>query len=203
MRQLPTPIGSEPDVRGRLRTLYHVFLFLGIAVGILLAVSQATHWPSLTLETQVDIAAPVSRVWAVASDLSAYPRWNRFIPRASGVLAKGEKLSVTLDPPRGLPMTFRPRVLEYDSTGTLRWRGRLLAPGIFDGEHLLEAAPLDSTHSRFTQNETFTGLLVPFLAPTLNGSVKRGFVEMNLALKQRVESNALADSAPPTASAVR
>jgi hypothetical protein len=196
VRLLQSPIGSDPDVRGRLRAFYHLLLFLGIFVGIFLAIAQATHWPNLSLETQVDIAAPAPTVWAVASDLRGYPAWNRFIPRASGPLTKGGRLSLYIDPPRGLPMTVHPKVLEYDSTGMLRWRGRVLAPGFFDSEHLLEVAPLDSTHARFTQNETFTGILVPFLAPSLNGGVKRGLLEMNAALKKRAESVARASGAP-------
>ncbi|MGE5176356.1 MAG: SRPBCC family protein [Hyphomicrobiales bacterium] len=190
-----TPTGSDPDIRGRLRTLFHLFLFLGIVLAILLAISQATHWPRLSLETQIDIAAPAAKVWPIVTDFGAYAQWNRFIPRASGLLAKGKRLAIYIDPPRGLPMEVHPKILAYDSTGTLRWRGRVLAAGIFDGDHLLEVAPLDSTHARFTQNETFTGLLVPFFAPTLNGSVRRGFLEMNQALKQRAEAAVIADTA--------
>lgn len=196
-------MGSDPDVRGRLRTLFHLFLFLGIAFGMLLAISQATHWPRLSIETQIDIAAPAPKVWSIVSDLGGYSRWNRFIPRATGPIAKGKHISIYIDPPRGLPMTVHPKILDYDSTGLLRWRGRVLVAGIFDGNHLLEVAPLDSTHARFTQNETFTGLLVPFLAPTLNGSVRHGFLEMNEALKQRAEASVIADTAggPPPAAA--
>lgn len=198
---LQTPMGSDPDVRGRLRTFYHLLLFLGIFVGVFLAIAQATHWPNLSIETQIDIAAPAARVWSVACDLEGYPQWNRFIRRADGPLAKGGRLSLYIDPPHGLPMTIHPKILDYDPTGTLRWRGRILAPGIFDSEHLLEVAPLDSTHARFTQNETFTGILVPFLAPTLNGGMKRGFEQMNQALKQRAEAFAAADSARTAATA--
>ncbi|HEX7077988.1 MAG TPA: SRPBCC domain-containing protein [Candidatus Eisenbacteria bacterium] len=192
---IQSPMGSDPDVRGRLRSLSHLFLFVAIALGVLLAIAQATHWPRLDLETHIDIAAPADRVWAIASDLASYPQWNRFMPRATGLLRKGGRLDVSIDPPHGPAMTVHPKILDYDPSGTLRWRGRVLAPGVFDGEHLLEVAPLDSTHARFTQNETFTGILVPFFTPTLNGSVKRGFIQMNEALKRRAEAAYRAGSA--------
>ena len=42
------------------------------------------------LNTQIDIDAPVERVWSVLTDFAAYPEWNPFILSAEGSLAVGE-----------------------------------------------------------------------------------------------------------------
>ena len=54
-----------------------------------------------SISATVDIAAPPDRVWAVLSDLSAYPEWNPFIRMASGELTAGKRLTLRLDPPEG------------------------------------------------------------------------------------------------------
>jgi hypothetical protein len=68
----------------------------------------------------------------------------------------------------------------------LRWLGRLLFPGVFDGEHSLRIEPLDGGGSRFVQSERFSGLLVGLAKGTL-AKTEAGFENMNAALKARVE----------------
>jgi hypothetical protein len=46
----------------------------------------------------------------------------------------------------------------------------------------------------FEQSETFTGLLVPIFLRNLDRDTKRGFEEMNRALKNRAEATSLADN---------
>jgi hypothetical protein len=83
-------------------------------------------------------------------------------------------------------MTFKPRVLGVEPDRELRWLGRLLLPGMFDGEHILHVEPLDQARSRFTQAERFSGILVAFFGGTLD-KTELGFEQMNVALKARVE----------------
>jgi hypothetical protein len=57
-------------------------------------------------------------------------------------------------------VTFKPTVLAVEANRELRWLGRLLVPGVFDGEHSLRIEPLEGGGSRFVQSERFTGVLV-------------------------------------------
>jgi len=72
----------------------------------------------------------------------------------------------------------------------LRWLGRLGLPRLFDGEHIFQIEPLGPIRSRFVQRERFRGLLVPLLARSLSRDARRGFEEMNRALRERVAVSA-------------
>jgi hypothetical protein len=139
-----------------------------------------------TISASVDIAASPEEVWAVLADLGAYGQWNPFIQSASGRLAEGETLTLRLVPSQGRPLTFRPRVLVAKPGIMLRWIGRLLVPGIFDGTHQFELEERDG-HTRVTQSETFGGVLIPFTGKTITRT-ETDFQNLNRALKQRVES---------------
>ena|SRR5690242_3306202 len=139
------------------------------------------------IETQIDIAAPVSRVWGVLTDFGAYPDWNPFITDITGQLQVGARLRVRIQPPGRPAMTFKPEVLTVSRNKALRWRGRLLFPGLFDGEHSFRISEKGHT-CRFYQSERFTGLLVPMMGQGLWTATQRGFDEMNAALKTRAET---------------
>ncbi|MEA2462139.1 MAG: hypothetical protein QOH90_2316 [Actinomycetota bacterium] len=141
---------------------------------------------ALHLATKIDIDGPPEAVWAVLSDLPSYPSWNPFIREASGTLTPGERLEIELQPARGRSMRFRPTVLAAKPGRELRWLGRLLVRGLFDGEHRFAIEPT-ARGSRLVQEERFTGLLVPFLARGLRRGTLPGFERMNEALKRRVE----------------
>jgi hypothetical protein len=82
-------------------------------------------------------------------------------------------------------MTFRPTVLAAQPGELLRWLGRLIVPGIFDGTHQFTLEDLGG-RTRLTQSETFRGLLVPFSGSTMTRT-EAGFDALNLALKDRAE----------------
>ena len=141
----------------------------------------------LLLRTGIDINASGERVWRVLTDFSAYGEWNPFITSISGEVRRGARLKVRVQPSGGRGMTFRPTVLAADRNRELRWVGRLLFPGIFDGEHAFLITPLENGRVRLRQQETFRGLLVPLLRRLLDGQTRAGFEAMNRALKERAE----------------
>jgi hypothetical protein len=140
------------------------------------------------IRTEVEIAAPRERVWAVLADFARHAEWNPFIRSIKGELKVGGQLEIRIHPPGGKAMTFEPELIRAVPSEELRWIGRVLLQGIFDGEHIFELKPIDNgERTRFVQREEFRGVLVPFLWRTLNTDTRRGFEEMNQALKERVE----------------
>ncbi len=140
------------------------------------------------VRTEIEIEASPERVWAILLDFPSHPEWNPFVRRIEGVAKVGERLTVYIQPQGGKGMTFRPAVLTVAPNSELRWLGRLLLPGIFDGEHDFRITPLAPHRVRFVQGERFSGVLVPFLKSSLDGGTKAGFEAMNRALKSRAET---------------
>ena len=138
------------------------------------------------IETTVEIDARPGAVWRVLTDFPAYGEWNPFIRSIAGNAQEGERLTVRLEPPGSRWMTIRPTVLAAEPDRELRWKGRLVVPGLFDGEHSFRIEPIDGQRSRFVHGERFTGILVGFFKGVLP-KTEAGFEEMNAALKRVVE----------------
>lgn len=141
------------------------------------------------INTTIDIAATPERVWQILTDFAAYPDWNPSM-RPSGVPRAGERLHIiTLKPSGERGLTFRPTVLAAEPGRELRWLGRLIMPGVVDGEHAFFIEPLGPNRVRFTQREHFSGVLVPLFARMkLFADTRRDFVATNEALKARAEA---------------
>jgi hypothetical protein len=84
-------------------------------------------------------------------------------------------------------MRFRPTLLAVSPMRELRWKGKLVLPGVFDGEHYFQLENAPNGGVLFRQGEKFTGLLVPLFRKSLDGATKQGFVAMNEALKREAE----------------
>lgn len=139
------------------------------------------------LWTAIDIDASADTVWAILTDLSQYAAWNLFIPEAEGEVREGARLKVHIAPPGGKAMTFTPTVTRVEPGREFRWPGRLVLPGVFDGEHIYEITPLEDGGIHFVQREEFRGVLVPLMWKGLDTQTRQGFEEMNAALKKRAE----------------
>ena len=142
------------------------------------------------LQAEIDIQASPDRVWEVLTDFAAYAEWNPFIVHAAGRAVPGSRLELRMRLPGRRPTTFRPTVLDAEPGRRLRWLGRLLVPGLFDGEHRLTIEPAGPGRVRVSQHEAFTGLLAPLLLAFIAKPTLEGFRQMNQALRDRVEATA-------------
>lgn len=147
------------------------------------------------LSTQIEIEASAQKVWSILTDFSSFSEWNPFITEAEGQIEEGGRLRVRISPPGGTAMTFKPTVIRVVPEQEVRWKGRLLVPGLFDGEHIFEISPIDDRRVRLTQREMFSGLFVPLLWSSLRTNTSAGFEAMNRALKARAESRSTDDAA--------
>jgi uncharacterized membrane protein len=92
------------------------------------------------ITTEIEIEATAEKVWNILLDFPSYPEWNPFVRSIAGVAKIGHRLTILVQPVGGNGMTFRPTVLTVIPNQELRWLGRLLLPGIFDGEHYFKLA---------------------------------------------------------------
>jgi len=145
------------------------------------------------LNNEVEINASAERVWQLLTDFASFPQWNPFIQRVSGEPTTGARLEVKTHSSGAQHITSRPTVLKAEPNRELRWLERSLVPGLLDTEHIFTIQPLDAEHIRFTQREIFTGLFSSLPALRRNIDTRRGFREMNHALKLRAERPRSAD----------
>jgi hypothetical protein len=142
----------------------------------------------MEIETSVEIAAPVERVWEVLADTEAYDEWNPFITRISGKLVPGGVLKFMIPlGTRDVPVDAR--VLVVEQHRELAWRGpRSSTLGrLFTGEHYFRLEALPGGRTRFVHGEIFTGLLISLLRRRLDEKIRPLFDRMNAALKVRAE----------------
>jgi hypothetical protein len=84
------------------------------------------------------------------------------------------------------PMTFKPKVLKADGN-ELRWKGRLLIPGLFDGEHYFRMHA-HAGGTQFVHGEIFSGLLIGMLNFE---QVRECFHALNRGLKAHLERSSI------------
>ncbi len=142
----------------------------------------------MRIQTEIEINASAKTVWDVLTDFSAYPEWNPFIIDVSGEVAVGNQISIKLTPPDSNEMNFKPVVQIMEPTSDFMWIGRLFFKGVFDGAHRFQIKEIAPTRVQFVHSEEFSGILVPILKKMVEGSTTQGFIQMNEAIKLRVES---------------
>lgn len=142
---------------------------------------------SAAINTAIDIDASPRAVWDVLTDFAAYRDWNSFMDRIGGTAEVGTKLVVHMSPPGGRGMTFKPTVLAATPSLELRWLGKLVVGGLFDGEHSFVLTPNADGTTHLSHSEYFSGVLVALLKGTVKNS-HAGFTAFNNALKRRVET---------------
>ncbi len=151
-----------------------------LALGLAAAFARA---PRDEFETEIFIAAPPERVWALLTDPVAHADWNPMISAVAGRFTPGQRVRLTMRTPSGGTMRFRPRVLVADPGRELRWLGRLGLPRLFDGEHFFRLIR-EEGGTRLIHGESFCGVLLWAMDVQ---QFRAGFEAGNAALKARAE----------------
>ena len=139
------------------------------------------------LETKIQIKASPEKIWSILTDLDQYTNWNPFITKAIGKVQVNEKLNVSISPPNGKKMIFKPTVKSVIENHKFSWLGQFIFPGIFDGEHIFIIEE-NKNGCLLIQKEYFSGLLVPLVWKNMENNTREGFELMNNSLKQRAEN---------------
>jgi hypothetical protein len=139
-----------------------------------------------TIQTEIIINAGISKVWNTLLDFKNNPQWNPFIKSIQGDQKVGSKITVSIKPPNGNGMTFKPEILVLNENDEFRWKGKLMFKGIFDGEHFFKMESIGEQKTKFIHGENFSGILVSMMGKALDNT-KIGFQLMNEALKKECE----------------
>ena len=153
-----------------------------VGLAALLVLGGCSSLPSKHVYTEIEIDAPVKKVWGILADIDKYPEWNPYHVKVEGKLALGERLDVVLHKPNGEVIEIEPHVMRLEPLRELTWGGGI--KGIFHGEHVFLLNPTAAGGTHLVQKEDFTGIVIPFASLD---AVDEGYELMNAALKKRAE----------------
>lgn len=142
-----------------------------------------------TVETVIDIAAPVERVWAILTGFDAYVDWNPYLVRIEGEPVPGTDIVVTSRPGgNGSEMTQSVKVVAVEPLRSMRWEGGLPDRGQFIGDHRFELRALSAGATRLRHYEHFGGSLAEDILNRHGLVIETSFNLFNQALKARAEA---------------
>ena len=148
----------------------------------------------IPIEHRVGIQAPAEFIWAVIHDLASWESWNPTYTKAAGDIRIGGVLEMTLQLPGQAAQQIRPVVLDWVPNEQLHWKLSMLG-GLVKTTRYIEIEQLAEASCIVSNGEFFAGLMGPTVVRRAGGSVRRGFVAMNEALKARAEAQWLASKA--------
>ena len=137
----------------------------------------------MQFSTSTTIAAPAETVWAILTDVAAWPSWNSTVTATEGSVALGAKVtvSVTANPGRSFPV----KVTTLDAPSRMVWTGGMPL-GLFKGIRTFTLTPGADGSTGFHVREEYSGPLLPVMwrsMPDLGPS----FSQFAKGLKQRAE----------------
>lgn len=140
------------------------------------------------LRTEIQISAPIDKVWQVLTDFDHWKDWNPMVNQASGNASVGSKLTITMGGEDCKEMTYQPQVLEVNPPKSFRWRATMMAGFLFTNDRVFELKEKNGG-TEFINSEEFSGLMVPMFWKKMNQFVVPILEKMNKALKDKLETS--------------
>ncbi len=144
------------------------------------------------VRAEVDIDAPIDRVWKILTDLPGYAQWNPFTPRVESSLEIGDPvhLHVRLLTFRGMGERLMHRVetVTRNAPHTLGWDMKMGARFLLYAERVQVLTPIDEHRTHYMTEDCFTGWLRPLVLGLFGRSMQRGFLDCGLGLKEAAEN---------------
>jgi hypothetical protein len=140
-----------------------------------------------TIETNIVIDSTPQKVWNILTNFKEYELWNPFMTKVVGDANLGSKIEVNIKTTNGKKRTYYPIITKCEINNELRWKGKSILPGVFDGERIFILERSDDHKVSFSHKEIFSGLGVKFVGNKLDENLRESFVRMNEALKIRAE----------------
>ncbi len=140
------------------------------------------------IKTEIEIAAPPSKVWKIITDIDKWQEWSPTINASKGDATVGSKLSITMmskekgkDGPQ-----YNPVITQLDEAKYFHWRAHMMAGFIFTNDKIFKLEET-SAGTKLTHIETFKGLVTPLFKGQMEKGVPPMLNAMNKALKELAE----------------
>ena len=141
------------------------------------------------LRTEIQISAPIDKVWQVITDFDHWKDWNPTVNRASGNASVGSKLSITICGEDCQDAgSFQPIVLQANPPKYFRWRATMMVGFLFKNDRVFELNEKNGG-TELIHREEYSGLMVPLAWKKLNKFALPILEKMNKALKDKLEAS--------------
>lgn len=144
-----------------------------------------------SIQSTIDIDAPIERVWSILLDLTSYSEWNPFTPRIDATLRVGEPvvLHVAMKPHKKRRIVQHEVCTIHDpSRWELGWGMRMGLDLVLRAHRVQRLTPLSNHSTRYFTEDRFSGCLVPLVMMLYRDDIQRGFDAAAQALKARAEA---------------
>jgi hypothetical protein len=139
------------------------------------------------INTELEIMASSEHVWQVLTDFPNFRKWNPVIIQINGQAKVRTKLEIHLRTRSGKTRIYKPTITKLEPNHELRWFGKSLFPGIFNGERVFTIESLGVNNVHFFHRQIFTGVGAYLAGNRLENDIRHTLNEMNVALKKQVE----------------
>jgi len=141
------------------------------------------------LRTEIEIAAPLTKVWGILMDFENWKEWNPIVNQASGAAFMGSELSITMRGKDGKDANkYSPVIVKFEEPKSFCWRAKMMAGFLFSNDKVFELEEIASG-TRLIHIEKFSGILVPMFWSKLDKGVLPMLKSMNDALKELAEKS--------------
>jgi hypothetical protein len=140
------------------------------------------------ISTEITINAEMHKVWQILTEFGEYNKWNPFVRKIEGTAKVGSRLKIHLHTSKGKTRTYRPYITKVEPHKELRWYGKSILPGIFNGERIFTLESISKEQTKFIHKEIFAGILVDLIGNRLDKDILDIFTEMNDDLKKWAET---------------
>ena len=139
-----------------------------------------------SVRAEVEIDAPIERVWRILSDVEHYADWNPFTPHVETSLQIGDpiRLDVRL---LGTRLVRRVEYVTRNQPYTLGWEMKMGARMLLYAERIQMLTPVDDRRTHYLTEDRFRGALRPLVLGLLGSAMERGFLDCALGLKKAAE----------------
>lgn len=143
-----------------------------------------------SIRAEIEIDAPIAKVWSVLRDIPNYAAWNPFTPRIDTNLVLGTPVMLHVAMKKGKPLVVQKETMSrYEEGRLMAWGDVLGTAALLQFERIQELTELGPSRTRYFTEDAFSGLLLPIVMGLYRSHIQRGFSETAEALKRHVEED--------------
>jgi len=142
---------------------------------------------SRCVRAEVEIDAPIDRVWRILTDFDGYSEWNTFTPKVETTLAIGDPIHLHARM-IGERTMHRVEYVTRNQPHTLGWEMKMGGGFLLHAERIQVLTAIDANRTHYLTEDCFGGLLRPLVLGLFGRSMERGFTDCAVGLKKAAEN---------------